>query len=403
MIKGLYIFGSIALVFISSFFFAATEQVSIQPSVPSVVKPGESFVVELTINKGNITGFANLQQYLPEGFTATPVETSQGNFSFTDHLVKFVWIHLPEEKTFRISYRVKTDVTGSGLKTLNGEFSYMENDKTNKLTLTPSVLELNDELAFTDSTSDSEIEMIVEKMTQPSAKHAGSYEVKLKIQKGLKDKGVRLYNPVPGGYLAEPIDLHGAQFSVSNGLVEFYWAAMPPDSLFNISYLIYLDNGKHETSADPIAASQAQPVPLIQSGLSATVKTELTKTDVSKSNQDKTEAFAGTKQNPASYITIPSPQKGIYYKVQIAATKHSPDRSNDFFKAAWHLDEPVDLTMHEGWKKYLIGTFEKYSTAKQFSMETRIKVPDAFVVAFIEGQRIPLEEAWKLKHRNQQP
>ena len=57
--------------------------------------------------------------------------------------------------------------------------------------------------------------------------------------------------------------------------------------------------------------------------------------------------------------------------------------------------------MHEGWKKYLIGTFDKYASAQQFNMETRTKIPDAFIVAFNEGERIPIAEAMKSKHRNQ--
>ena len=403
MIKGLSIIGSIILVFISSLFFTDSEEVSIQPSVPKEVKPGESFVVELTVNKGNLNGFANLQQFLPNGFTAASIQTHGATFSFQDHLVKFVWIDLPVEKSFKISYRVSTDLAASGLKTLNGEFSYIEGDKTNKITMTPSVLQLNSELASTDSGGDSDIQMIVEKITQPSAVRKSSYEVKLRIQKGLKDKGVRVYNTLPDGYLAESTNAHGAEFSVSNGLVQFYWEAMPKDSLFDVSYLIYLDNDKNAKASEAIAGAPTQTTSPIQVALSTTDKHASPKTDYSKNNRDGQEASAAMNQNPTAYISIPAPQKGIYYKVQIAATRHSPDRSTDFFKSAWQINEPIDLTMHEGWKKYLVGTFDKYSSAKQFSIETRIKVPDAFVVAFSEGERIPLQVAWKIKHSNQQP
>ena len=37
-------------------------------SLPPAVKAGDEFNVELTINKGSINGFSELQQFLPEGF-----------------------------------------------------------------------------------------------------------------------------------------------------------------------------------------------------------------------------------------------------------------------------------------------------------------------------------------------
>ncbi len=270
MIKIILVLSSALFLFIASNFFYEDAKVAIQPSVPSTVKPGDEFVVELTINKDNLNGFAYLQQYLPEGFSATPIETHGAKFVFENELARFMWVELPKESSFKISYKIKTTVAYSGLKTLNGEFSYIENDQTKRLPLTPSVVLLSNEneLATADTTS----KMIPD--TKPQA-------------------------PIP------------------------------------------------------------------------------------------------------AYANIPVPQTGIYFKVQIAATKRSPDRNNEFFKSKYKIDDPVEITLHEGWKKYLVGVYDKYASAKQHRNETLAKVPDAFVVAYNNGERISVQEAIKEKKRNQ--
>jgi hypothetical protein len=269
MIKIIAVISSALFLFIASNFFGSDAEVTIQPSVPSNVKSGDAFVVELAISKSSLAGFAYIQQYLPEGFSATPVETHGAKFVCENGLVRFMWVELPKENAFTISYRIKTDVTCNGLKTLNGEFSYIENDRTKRISLTPSVVLLANENEVADAGANN---IVAEKKSQ---------------------------NPLP------------------------------------------------------------------------------------------------------VFSSIPPPEKGIYYKIQIAATKRSPDRNNNFFESRYKIGDPVEITQHEGWKKYLIGAYDKYSSAKEHRNETLAKVPDAFIVAYQNGERIPLKEALKASQRNQ--
>jgi hypothetical protein len=397
MIKIMTLAASLFLVFLSSFFIDDPQDISILPSVPSGIVPGDSFLVKLTVTKGNINGYANLQQYLPVGFSATPVESKNASFSFQDQLVKFTWLELPNEKSFIITYRIKTSPTCYGLKTLNGEFSFLDGDKTKKVPLTPSVLLMGDDDPFAEVPEEESNEnTIVERSSQPSANYYGSYDVKLKIKKGLQKNGVRIYSPIPEGYLAEAIESHGAEFSVNNVFVEFFWKTMPDEKTFDVSYRIFADDGSHHNSPIAYMPDAVDSEALMADEMSPP------KAELSNSNYDKQDASQPLAQNTTStYLNIPVPQHGIYYKVQIAATQKSPDRNNEFFRTRLNINDPVDITMHEGWKKYLVGTFENYSEAKQFRIETQAKVPDAFVVAFHAGERIPLQEAWKIKNRNQ--
>jgi N-acetylmuramoyl-L-alanine amidase len=92
---------------------------------------------------------------------------------------------------------------------------------------------------------------------------------------------------------------------------------------------------------------------------------------------------------------------GIEYKVQISATRKSPVRNNDFFSSKYKLTDNVELTYHDGWKKYLIGKFENYKQANAYRKQTQQKVSDAFVVAYDNGMRIPLSDARKKQKLNQ--
>lgn len=385
MIKTLSVFGSVLLLFIASYFFYEDQQISIQPSIPQNVKPGDEFTVQLTVNKGMIAGFATLQQYLPEGFTATEIESQHAAFSFADHLVKFMWQDLPIEKSFTVSYKVKTSVTCSGLKTLNGEFSYIENDQPKKFSIVPSVIIMSDETPVASLINEElNKEIIVDKKIEPGSK--GDYLITLKINRGIKNNATRVFDQLPDGYQSKLINASGSSYSVNDRFICFYWEKLPVDSSFTVSYQLISENNIHkndfvtDNNTSEESSSECNPV-------------------VSIRNKNFGEPTSQTDQ--PVYVNIPSTRKGVYYKVQIAATKRSPERNNEFFRSKYKINEPVDLTMHEGWKKYLIGTFEKYADARKHRAETQANIHDAFVVAYNNGERIPLKDAMKSKKLNQ--
>jgi hypothetical protein len=106
--------------------------VSVNQKSPETVKAGDEFTVEVTISKGTIAGFAKFQQDLPAGFTASNGDAKGGSFSFSEQKVKFIWMSLPADAEFKISYKVKVADNVSGDFTFNGLFSYLENnDKKN--------------------------------------------------------------------------------------------------------------------------------------------------------------------------------------------------------------------------------------------------------------------------------
>lgn len=101
-------------------------------TVPSNVT--DNFIVEILVNKGNITGFAKLVEALPIGFTATAGNVQGASFSFDNKTqkVKFVWVSMPSQTEFTISYKVTVPSGVTGNQNIDGVFSYIENDETKK-------------------------------------------------------------------------------------------------------------------------------------------------------------------------------------------------------------------------------------------------------------------------------
>ena len=72
--------------FIGLFFlhFFSVSEITIQNMAPSTLAPGEKVLVEVSIDKAAIQGFAKMEIVFPEGFIATPAETAGASFTFSE-------------------------------------------------------------------------------------------------------------------------------------------------------------------------------------------------------------------------------------------------------------------------------------------------------------------------------
>ena len=92
MIKIVLLFVSAISLFIASIFVSNESMIYVEQSFPTEVKPGSEFTVTLTVHKGNQSGFARLQQFLPKGFKAEALETKKAQFINDEESAKFIWI-----------------------------------------------------------------------------------------------------------------------------------------------------------------------------------------------------------------------------------------------------------------------------------------------------------------------
>ena len=124
MLKSLSSF--LALFFLQLF---VADGVIIEDTTPTAIAPGATKNVSITINKGSVEGFAKLELVLPEGLVASPDQTNGASFTFTDQKAKFLWMSLPSEQEFTVSYNLKAKSNASGYQIIKGTFSYIKENQ----------------------------------------------------------------------------------------------------------------------------------------------------------------------------------------------------------------------------------------------------------------------------------
>lgn len=401
---------------ISAPFSPSEETITFNSNYPSVIKPGSDFTIIVNIHKGSVSGTGKFQQYLPPGFIASEIQSAGSSFAFEDHSVKFLWENLPAEKEFTIAYNVHTENNINGIQIINGLFVYWEDNKAQRVAVTPIEIKTDNSIITTEKVDKPEVRRKVISI----APEKGEYRVELTVQTNNNKEWARFTDDIPTIYTAELVEAHQAFFSNTDHRVVFRWEKLPSEPEFTVSYIV--------------RSGKASPPPVINGvlvfGNQNADNLSLDKKPVSDNNVNQnTQEFVANKKlenktRPVAMITTkkenterafvtgqnttPIPDmdvpvkdktpllqklKGIFFRVQIAATKKSSIKQSNWFNSKYQISTNVDMAYHEGWKKYLVGNFSAYTDAKSFSAKTREKIPDAFVVACENGALISIKEA----------
>ncbi len=88
-------------------------------------------IINLLINKGDIDKFGKIQEQVPIGYNAISIKSKNSIFTFKNHIVKFMWMNMPPDQQFTVSYKL---VPINGIPDqaflIAGTFSYAENERT---------------------------------------------------------------------------------------------------------------------------------------------------------------------------------------------------------------------------------------------------------------------------------
>jgi len=418
-----------------------SSDVSITLNMPTSANAGEEFLVEVTINKGNIEGFARFEQSLPVGFTAVARKTANGNFRFENQKVKIQWMQVPFDQQIVISYAVQVGPTVSGNFKFGGKFSYVLNNAVQTASVTSkSITIIGDEtLAGTEAgatttysyqnVSLKDVDCIRQK---PYLNDNNEIIVNLLINKGDLTGFGKVQEQIPTGYKAESLRSKNSIFTFKNSIIKFLWMNMPNDPQFVVSYKLipegnipddeafiitgtfsYEENKRTKTiniadrkvdldnfKGDELVATTTKPKeqenPTTQQESTTKTSTVITQPEETATNvvADNTQPETQTPSGNLSDITYtPSPdQNGIAYRVQIAAGHNLV--SEKYFKKLNITDE-VQIEIHQGWHKYTVGNFPIYKDARDYRIYIWNNTPihDAFVAAYNNGMRITVQEA----------
>ncbi len=410
--------------------------VTISTSAPQIVNPGDEFMVSINIEKGTLKKGAVLQQIIPAGFTATAIENEGSQFYFENQMVRFVWEKMPDKPVIVLAYLLKSDLNSSvGFKKLEGTFISEQNNSTAQITIPSNTFFVTNDFPVSGAkafTGNSGSLKVLRSIEEKKGEVSTGYRVNIDVSNQNESGFASWTDQIPAGYSVEVNAANNGIFSREGAFIKFNWKEMPVEKTWSFSYTIFpspeLDveaapsiqgimiYGSDESlqtfipaaitlpkiaGANPVAAVVisapddevltepiVENVPENKTEISSESETTIQSEEISEPIDKEPVASAN-----ARHSVMPNVQRGIYYRVQIAATKRSPTRDSEFFETRYHITRPVDMVEQDGWKKYCIGTFARLEPAKAFEMETREHISDAFVVAYRDGQRIPVAEA----------
>ncbi len=288
---GKFILFSLNLIFLVAYKFFFGGDVEVVQNFPSQIAAGEKFTVEVNITKGEREGFAKWQQELPQGLIATAGETAGATFSFKKNTVKLIWMALPDDESFTITYEIATDPNLNANVELSGKFSYIEeNERRDIITEGKKIsigaggpaLAAKDTPAKTEEKKEEKKEekvqepkaaepmpVVAEKKSTPTTAapkggitlkrtvantedvmversikvmEKGQYVVSLIIDKKNFDSFGKVEEYIPEGYKASQLKNDQGMFSFNNNVMKILWMALPPKSTLEVSYKLESTN-----------------------------------------------------------------------------------------------------------------------------------------------------------------
>jgi len=438
MIKQVVILAQLLGLFFYQLLFLG--DLTVTQNIPVIITQGKEAIVEITIDKEGVYGFAKIQQDFPNGFIIEPLELKGATFSFKDNKLKFIWMSLPEERVFTISYKITANETVEGNFMLGGKFSFIsENERKNidipesNFTIVKRVEEDVVAEAFSveflepglqrvveekivevdkvESTTVSPVSILCKRTINPLGN--GKYKVDIEISKAGVEGFCKITEEIPNGFLASEDNSNNGVFSFKENEIKILWMGAPKEEVYSISYFIEantgIENGLYDIVGFYSYLENDVTSNSIIDGTSFTLKVkELIaeeSVDVIPPTNIIEEIVIAEKANGGDKIivekeditSIPRPEKEVIYKVQVAAGHKKV--STTYFATVFKLQDKVSTINHEGWIKYLVGSYTEYKSAKDKTNVVRGNVKNAFVTAYNSGSRITVQEALMISNQ----
>lgn len=361
----------VALFFAGSLF----AQVSVSTKLPATALPGGSFNVELNVSKGDVSGFAKLQQILPTGFTATAGETANATFSFKDRKVKFLWMALPNND-FKVSYKVNIDPEVSGNQIIEGSFAYIKDNETEKFIIPKDIIAIQADQAAAEQQAALDQVLADQKAKEEAAEAARSEaEEVAEVVEEVAEEGN------PKVETTEVVETTEEVTEVVEEVAEEVVEEVADNS-----------QAEADAAAAELAKKEAETKRKLEEAKAAKEAAEAKKAQEEADRAAAAEASAATEEKSYNDAMMKS-KPGLVFRVQVAAGPNRVDPS--FFQNKYGISEAISIEEHEGLFKYVVGEFGSYRPAKTFSNELRDNnsVDGPFVTSYNDGTRIHVREA----------
>jgi hypothetical protein len=428
------------------------EEILVENNMPAMIAPGSKSLVEIIVTKGQVQGFSKLELSLPSGFTATPADIQGASFTFSGQKAKFVWMTLPSEENFKVSYYIESAPEAEGPYEITGTFSYVKANKREDISIpgrtvvvkkglepAPEIAEMLPMLKKEAPVVDMVCERSIVKVSDTE------YTVTLRVVNNKIQGFGKILETLPKNCNTEKINDGGAVVTQDENTIKFVWFEVPVSPTFEVSYKIlcteptvpvitgvisYTEEGNPVTASvlqvedfsTPVMASNETPA---QNNTTGNEQVAQNNTEVNQTSNNETQTTttqSNTEVNTAQNNTatnnntqnnneiaqnnsevktgripvssIPAPETGVTYKVQILAAHRVVNKT--YLKDKYNFNEQFNIENHEGWVKYTTGSYSQYKEARDARVRITSessKLPGPFVTAYNEGERITVQEA----------
>lgn len=384
--------------------------VSIHADYKTDINDKNRLNVNISVLKGNLSEFGRYLHALPEGFQA---ESDDNNFAFENGSVKYIWISLPAEQNLNFSYTIIVPDDYNGELEMNGRFQYVMNNQRMETSVNqpPVALSPNADVAYEapkpentaavggNGTASAEKPFNVVTNRKIATYH-GKHTVYLKLEKGQLDEMAKFTENIPEGYTVKMKDAQGAVHTYKDGKLNIMWMDVPDNEEIIVSYELVPEHG--QTGEPEITGEFSYAYEGVtynnEVGNADFYVPADTETQVAVTNANM---LVTEKKIPVKDVekTANALVEGLVYRVQIAAS-HQKVNPDTYFKR-YNIYEPVYMHEHQGWQKYLVGSFESYKKASVHKKEVWSSTPikDAFIAAYNDGDRITVQEALMISNQ----
>ena len=100
------------------------------------------YIVRLFVNKEAKQKFAKIEESIPAGYKAENIEPRESIFTFKKGTAKFLWMNLPSDPYFLVSYKLIPTSARVSEPLLSGKFSFLEEEKTVSLDIKQTDMDL---------------------------------------------------------------------------------------------------------------------------------------------------------------------------------------------------------------------------------------------------------------------
>ena len=360
-----------------------------------VLKPRDNVhEVELTIKQSGIEGFAKIQEFVPFGATIEKGETKNAAYSYVKNKVKFVWMSIPAEETFKISYYVDlSNADVKDIKTIEGDFSYLENDASKKIDV--QFVESDTKiLASAETNAPSQESVPQETITKETENKVETKSIVTEtaiaavIPKSEMNSNNNDSNDEP---VAVVEDDKAQKGSGNNTSLENEVEDAESEIAENIEPKKEESNviSNKEIIDEPLASESTDENEIPEEKIEVVSNDQVVASQSNKATSDKVEEEV-----------LVNSGSGVMYKVQIAAGHRVVDA--EYFKKRHNFESDFSVENHEGWVKYTTGTYNSYKVARNSRVsinESGHKFNGPFVTAYNQGERITVQEALMISNQ----